>query len=183
MKATKCVWMLIVACALSVQATLAQDRKEGQKPPRMSWEKMQEMQINFIAKSMGLSGQDTEKFEEVYKEYNREMRGLMGNPPQRPERDNKKPEGEKKEWKEPTDEEVEAMLKGRFARSRKMLDLHEKYYDKYRKFLSPKQIQKIYDFEMMNMGRVQQEINRRNMMRGQGNGQTQQASRPGWGSR
>lgn len=167
MKTNKLVGLLLVACALFVQTSQAQDRR-----PDMSWEKMQDMQIDFMAQSLSLSDKDTEKLKEVYKEYSKEMRTLMGTP-RRP-KEEKKNDGEPQNpWKTMSDEEVEAMIKGRFEQSRKMLDLHEKYYDKYRKFLSPKQIQKIYDMEMMNMGRVQQEINRRNMMRGFGNGQQQ----------
>lgn len=160
---TFCLWMQ------PVDAQNNQPRKNG-----MTWEKMQEMQMDFIAHSLLLSDKDTEKFKKVYLEYAHEMRQLMSSMGHPNHQQVKKADGENNAWKQPSDEEVERMLKARFAQSRKMLDLHEKYYDKYRKFLSPRQIQKIYDMEMMNMGRVQQEINRRNMMRGIGNGNQQQ---------
>lgn len=172
MNLPKYVWMLLLAGMTLVQGVSAQDNKgkpkDGQKPV-MSWEEMQEMQSDFIVQTLVLDDKTAEKFKQIYKEYAEELRNLM--PKQGPGRgrkgsDAKKGKGENGEWKAPTDEEVERMIKGRFAQSRKMLDLHEKYYDRYRKILSPKQIQKVYDLGMMNAGRVQQEINRRHWQRG-----------------
>ena len=77
------VGLLLVACALFVQTAQAQDRR-----PDMSWEKMQDMQIDFMAQSLSLSDKDTEKLKEVYKEYSKEMRTLMGTP-RRPKKEKK----------------------------------------------------------------------------------------------
>jgi hypothetical protein len=97
--------------------------------------------------------------------YMSEMHELsMMNFPKRSEMGNGN-KSEKKEWKAPTDEEVEKMIKGRFTQSRKMLDLREKYYDVFRKFLSPKQIQKVYDMETKDSQRFHQEMNRRSGMK------------------
>ena len=49
----------------------------------------------------------------------------------------------------------------RFAQGRKMLDIREKYYDEFRKFLSPKQVQKVYNQGMKNRGKFHKEMNRR----------------------
>jgi hypothetical protein len=77
-------------------------------------------------------------------------------------------EKDKKQFKKElqTDAEVEKMIKKRFAQSRKMLDIREKYYDKFRKFLSPKQIQKVYEMDMKDTRRFHNEMNRRAGMRG-----------------
>ena len=83
MKTNKLVGLLLVACALFVQTAQAQDRR-----PDMSWEKMQDMQIDFMAQSLSLSDKDTEKLKEVYKEYSKEMRTLMGTP-RRPKKEKK----------------------------------------------------------------------------------------------
>ena len=72
----------------------------------------------------------------------------------------------------PTDAEVDKMMRERFAVSRKMLDVREKYYDEFRKFLTPKQVQKIFDKGQMNRGKFHKEMNRRaGMKRPQGNPQ------------
>ena len=69
------------------------------------------------------------------------------------------------------------MMKDRFAISRKTLDVREKYYDEFRKFLSAKQVQKIYDQGFMNRGKFQKEINRRQGMKRPIAGQHPQMSR------
>jgi hypothetical protein len=64
----------------------------------------------------------------------------------------------------PTDAEVDKMMRDRFKQSRKMLDIREKYYDEFRKFLSAKQVQKVFDKGMDNHGRFRKEMNRRSDM-------------------
>ncbi|MDE6151407.1 MAG: hypothetical protein K2G12_05405, partial [Prevotella sp.] len=46
-----------------------------------------------------------------------------------------------------TDAEVEQALKGRFEHSQKILDIRQKYYKEYSKFLSQKQIKRVYEIE------------------------------------
>ena len=53
------------------------------------------------------------------------------------------------------------MMRDKFKVGRKMLDLREKYYDEFRKFLSPKQVQKVYDQGQKNHGKFNKEMNRR----------------------
>ena len=52
-----------------------------------------------------------------------------------------------KKRSEMTDAEIDTMLKNRFKQSRKLLDLREKYYGEYRKFLSARQVQRVYELE------------------------------------
>jgi hypothetical protein len=81
-----------------------------------------------------------------------------------PERPKVKPEAGKPYM--PTDAEVDKKMRDRFKQSRKMLDIREKYYDEFRKFLSPKQVQKVYDHGQMNRGKFHKEMNRRAGMKG-----------------
>ena len=60
-----------------------------------------------------------------------------------------------------TDAEVEQQIKGRFAQSRKILDVREKYYNEFRKILSSKQIMKIYQTEKSNANKLKKEFDRR----------------------
>ena len=82
-----------------------------------------------------------------------------------------------------TDAEVEQVIKARFAQSRKMLDIREKYYNEFRKILSPKQIAKIYQTEKSNANKFKKEFDRRKKGRkpGQGHheGQKPRAPRQG----
>ena len=71
----------------------------------------------------------------------------------------------------PTDAEVEQAIKARFAQSRKILDVREKYYNEFRKFLSPKQIQKMYNMEKHNGDKFRKEMRKRQGMKKQHDGE------------
>ena len=156
---TKYFWMLLVACIVGAQSMSAQSREPGKKPHRrMSVEQMGEMQANKIANNLGLDDKKTARFMEVYKKYNRELNDLWEK--YKPKKPKVKPgEGERPPM--PSDAEVDKMMRTRFVISRKMLDIREKYYDEFRKFLTPKQVQKIFDKGMENHGKFQKEMNRR----------------------
>ena len=157
---TKYFFMLMVACFLGTQVMNAQneegERKMGKR--RMSMEQMVEMQSNKFVGEWGLDDKTADKFREVYKKYMAEMNDL------RKKDMPKKPEAKPEEGKAPTpptDAEVDKMMRERFAQSRKMLDIREKYYDEFRKFLAPKQVQKIFEQGQMNRGKFHKEMNRR----------------------
>ena len=156
---TKYFWMLLVACIIGAQSMSAQSREPGKKPHRrMSVEQMTEMQANKIANNLGLDDKKTARFKEVYKKYSRELNELWKkNRPEKPKV--KLGEGEPRPM--PSDAEVDKMMRTRFTISRKMLDIREKYYNEFRKFMTPKQVQKIFDKGMENHERFQKEMNRR----------------------
>lgn len=118
----------------------------------------QEAVCRQMVEALALDDETAAKFIPVYKAYLEELRACRG-PKMRPE--GRKP-GEKKEL---TDEEVEKRILNSFAQMRKILDVKEKYYQEFRKILSPKQIQKIYNRERMNGARLQHEKERRGMER------------------
>ena len=62
-----------------------------------------------------------------------------------------------------TDAEIEKNIKERFAHSRKLLDIREKYYGVYRGFLSPKQIQRVYELEKQVMKRFETKAGNKRM--------------------
>lgn len=166
MKTMKFIGLFLMAIVLGTQVMIAQDKqgnREGRK--RISHEQMSKMKAERFAGELGLDDKKAALFKDAYIRYMSEMHELsMMNFPKRSEM-GKGNKSEKKEWKAPTDEDVEKMIKGRFTQSRKMLDLREKYYDVFRKFLSPKQIQKVYDMEMNDSQRFHQEMNRRSGMK------------------
>jgi hypothetical protein len=54
-------------------------------------------------------------------------------------------------------------IQNQFAQSHKMLDIREKYYAKFHKFLSPKQILKIYQTEKQDQKKMVREMFKRRM--------------------
>ena len=53
-----------------------------------------------------------------------------------------------------TDAEAEKVIKDQFDHSQKMLTLRQDYYNKYSKFLTAKQIQRVYELERQSMNRL-----------------------------
>ena len=162
---TKYFFVLLVACFMGTQVMSAQHHENDKRQPRkrMTIERMTDMQANKIIGDLGLDDKTAAKFKDVYAKYMKEMNDL------RKEYMPKRPEPGKAPSM-PTDDEVDKMMRDRFKQSRKMLDIREKYYDEFRKFLSPKQVQKIYEQGQKNHGKFHKEMNRRaGMKHPQGN--------------
>ena len=157
---TKYFLMLIVACVMGTQVMNAQDTQMSGKKDRKrpTPEQITEMQCRKIIDDLGLDDKTAAKFTDVYRKYMKELNDLrMKHMPKKPAMK----QGEPKAPKQLTDEEVDKMMRERFAQGRKMLDVREKYYDEFRKFLSPKQVQKVYDHGQMNRNLFHIEMNRR----------------------
>lgn len=173
---TKYFLMMVVAVLMGTEVMNAQ-QKEGKRPmrKRMTMEQMAERQAGKFVNELGLDDKTAARFTEVYKKYMAEqdevrkefapdfaMRGKM--------EDKKDGKEINMKMQAPTDEQVDKMMRDRFKQSRKMLDIREKYYDEFRKFLSPKQVQKVYDENQMEPGRFRMEVNRRAHLRNQEGG-------------
>ena len=151
---TKNFFMVLVALFMGSQmAIFAQGKKEGKTDRKQfGQEQMQKMQCNQLINALALDDAETAKFKPVYTKYMEEMRAVRDMNPRAPR-------------STLTDAEVEQVIKARFAQSRKMLDIREKYYNEFRKFLSPKQIQKMYNMEKNNGEKFRKEMNKRQGMR------------------
>ena len=153
--------IMMVAFSTAVQA---QDNQvQNHEKQRMSREQLAEAQAKHIAKELALDDATSQKFVETFCEYQKEVWALSPRA-KRPEmKDGKKPE--MKDWKkaEKTDAEVEKAIQERFEHSQKILTIRENYYKKYRKFLSPKQVQRVYELEKKGMNRLRQGMKRGKM--------------------
>lgn len=128
MQTIKClVAVLVMATAgLSVQAQSKDEAK---------FEKRTQQQAQRMADKLGLDDTTAEKFKETWCDYRKALRA-------------EGPAMDKTRKANPdtvlTDAQVDAEAKARFARERKAIDLKEEYYDKFRKFLSAKQVDQVY---------------------------------------
>ena len=172
---TKYFWMLMVALFVGTQVMTAQNEQgkhHGKRThKRMTMEQMVDMQSNKIIGELGLDDKTAAKFKDVYAKYMKEMNDLRkeGMDFRMRGRMQKGDTLAKMKIQMPTDDEVDKMMRDRFKQSRKILDIREKYYDEFRKFLSPKQVQKVYDKGQENHGKFHKEMNRRaGMKRPQG---------------
>lgn len=163
MKTRKFFMVLVTLFMGSQVALFAQETKRPERK-HLTSEQMQEMQCNQIVKGLALDDATAAKFIPVYKKYMEEMRSTRDmNRKKKP--DTKMSVDKQTSKPVPTDAEVEAAIKARFAQSRKMLDIREKYYDEFRKFLSPKQIQKMYNLEKRNGDKFRNEMSKRQGMK------------------
>ena len=117
--------MAILVLAFCATGT-AQDKQQ-----RMSREQLAEKQAKHIALELSFDEATTQQFVETFCAYQQEIWALG---PQHKD--------------EPTnDEEAEQAIKERFERSQQILDIRQKYYGEYKKFLTPMQIQQVYKME------------------------------------
>lgn len=168
--------LMLLATSLTVSA---QDKDNAQKQ-RMTREQFATAQAQRIAEQLALDDATTKRFVETYGNYQKElwsirpnkmkegrpgMRGGRGKGPQGKQggQQQAKPEGQQQtqpkqrpQKKEMTEAETDKAIKARFEQSQKILNLREKYYNEYSKFLSAKQIQRVYTLEKQMMQRLAQ---------------------------
>ena len=147
MKTVNLVCLIMGMVWLFVGSVSAQDN-EKKRPSR---EQLAELQARHIAGSLALDDATAKKFVDAYRDYQQEVWNSGTSMKKRVVAQSL------------TDAEIEKNIKERFAHSRKLLDIREKYYDVYRGFLSPKQIQRVYELEKQVMKRFENKASYKNM--------------------
>lgn len=109
---------------------------QNNQKQRLSREEQTDKRAHRIADALALDDATTKRFVETYAQCQKEMKALA------PERGK-----EQRRQADVTDEAVGERLKAGFKRQRQMLDLREKYYQEYSKFLTQKQIKRVYELE------------------------------------
>ena len=134
MNKMKKLMMLYFMIMASITLAMAQQNYNGKERKRPNMEQFTQMQANRIAQQLAFDDKTTNKFVETFCNCRKEIAATRIPHP-------------KKKPGEMTDAEVDKNIKAKFQQSRKILDIREKYYNAYSKFLSPKQIQRVYDLE------------------------------------
>ena len=164
---TKFIYLLMATLLMGSQTLSAQNKNNKDNKERPTPEQMVQRQANQMVKTLMLDDATAAKFTPVYENYLKELRDCrMMNRKGRTK--DKSAEARQTPKPVPTDAEIEKQIKDQFAQSRKILDVREKYYNEFRKILSPKQIMKIYQTEKSNANKFRKEFDRR---RGQKNGE------------
>lgn len=135
--------LLVVSLTAFSGAVSAQNRKQ-----RLTREQLAEVQAKHIAKEMAMDKATSQRFIKTFCQFQRDIWALGPRP--------KQPNDQM------TDEETGQALKARFAHSRKILDLRQKYYAIYSEFLTQKQIQRVYELERQMMERLSKRSRRAN---------------------
>ncbi len=145
------VMMLVVAMTMFTVNSFAQAPNKKQ---RLTREQLSEKQAKYIANDLALDDETTAKFINTYTQCQKEIWAL-GSRPRRNGNNN--------------EEQIGQNIKKRFEMSEKILDIRQKYYNEYSKFLTQKQIQRVYEVEKNMTKRFAQRKgkNRQRPMRGQ----------------
>lgn len=130
--------ILLFAMAMTTFCVSTYAQKDSRQ--RMTREQLAEAQAKYIAKEMAMTDTIAEKFIATFCQFQKEIWALGPRP--------------KREASDCTDAETEQVLKERFAHSQKILNLRQKYYEEYSKFLSQQQIVRVYELERKMMDRL-----------------------------
>ena len=133
--------MMIASCATAFAEHYTDFQRPNQKQ-RISREQLAEVQAKHIAQELAFSDAVTEKFIKTYCNYQKEIWAL--GPRIKPNKQGM------------SEQENEEQIKQRFARSEKILNIRQKYYKEYSKFLTQSQIEKVYEQERKMMKRLAQ---------------------------
>lgn len=143
MKDTIRLLLLAIALTAFSGAVSAQSSKQ-----RLTREQLAEVQAKHIAKEMAMDEATSQRFIETFCQFQRDIWALGPRP--------------KKPHSQMSDEETEQVLKERFGHSQKILDLRRKHYAIYSKFLTQKQIRRVYELERQMMERLSKRSRRPN---------------------
>lgn len=162
---TRLMYLVLAVFLMGGQVVSAQnkDNKDGKQRPTL--EQVMKKQTNMMVEALMLDDATAAKFTPVYENYLKELRECRMMDRKGRVENGCNAKGGQAQNAVRTDAEIEKQIKGRFAQSRKILDVREKYYNEFRKILTPKQIQKIYQTEMNNANKFRKEFDRRNTQR------------------
>jgi len=146
--------MIAVIMTGSTSKTIAQNVPV--KRQHLTEEQIIEKRTNQMIQILMLDDATTAKFTPVYSQYLKEKMDCR-----------KMASAERfkrnKEASMKTDADIDEMIQNQFSQSHKMLDIREKYYAKFHKILSPKQILKIYQSEKQDQKKMLKEMFKRRM--------------------
>lgn len=140
MKATAMKLLVIAVMAMTTIAVCAQDNGKQRK----SREELAQIQAQRIADDLAFDDKTTVKFIDTYCKCQKEVWALG------PRMGKRQPNAQGQQNGNDSNETV----KQRLERSQKFLDIRKKYYAEYSKFLTEKQIDRVYQIEKQMMNRL-----------------------------
>jgi hypothetical protein len=158
----KLMFLLLTAALMicGTSTTQAQDAPAKTSKPRLTEEQIISHRTGRMVQTLMLDDATAAKFTPVYSQYLKEMMDCH-------KMTREAFKGKDKNVGGRTEAEIDQMIQNRFAQSRKMLDIREKYYGKFRKIVSAKQVLKIYQTEKQDQGRIKKEMQRRDFKKRQ----------------
>ena len=149
---------MMIAAIMIGSTSKASAQNVPVKKQHITEEQIIEKRTNQMIQILMLDDATTAKFAPVYSQYLKEKMDCRKMALTERSRINKGTDMNMK-----TDADVDAMIQNQFTQSHKMLDIREKYYAKFHKILSPKQILKIYQTEKQDQRKMIREMFKRRM--------------------
>ena len=134
--------MVLVSVTICCGTMYGQGRPDRGK--RMTREQLAAVQAKHISDALSLDDETSDIFIDTYCRFQEEIWALGPRPGRY----------EHKTDSTATAEEIDRAIQDKFERSRQILEIREKYYEEYSRFLSPKQIQEMYEIERRMMDRL-----------------------------
>lgn len=128
----------LLAVFFTFFATTLQASAQVTQKQRLTREQLAEVQAKHIAKELDLSKAQKQQYIETYTRCQKEIWALG------PHRQRG---GKRNSTSKLSDAQIDSLQQARFERSQQVLKIREKYYKEYRRFLSPKQIDKAFKLE------------------------------------
>lgn len=151
--------LIFAFVAVTVLAVKAQPEQMSDEDMASRKTEMVQRKAEKFAKDFDLKDDAKTQFIELYKQYQNDLDATQEKPDAKKEGDQKAQKGENKEKKELTNEEATAKVNEYFERQEEMikqmqsrLDVEKKYYEKFKKTLTPQQLAKIFRQNRMRMG-------------------------------
>lgn len=135
-------FMAVIVLFFSATANAQQPNRQQ----RMSREQLAETEAKHIAQTLSFNDDVTAKFVTTYCNFKKEVWNLGPR-----QRHNQQDQSEQMN---------ENRIKQRFAMSQKILDIRQKYYKEYSKFLTQTQIERVYEQERKIMNRHMKRVQR-----------------------
>ncbi len=133
----KKILILALSAILAVNISAQEQQKERVAGKPLSNEEKVELQIKHLSRELMLSDQQARNFAVTFREYAAAKEKLFP----------KKAKKMVEQGKELTDAELDQLAKQRFECKKKFVDLQVKFYDKFRKDLSARQVQKVLQLD------------------------------------
>lgn len=145
------IFLLVTAMIVFTDTASAQHRRGGERVTR---EQLAEKQAKHIAEELAFTQEVSDKFIATYLKCQQEIWALgPRHGDQRRHRAHRK--------RSMTESQVDSIIQSRFDHSQKLLDIRRNYYAEYSKFLTAKQIEKVYELEHKMMKRLKGHRNTR----------------------
>lgn len=137
MRLTLLALLFLVSSALYAQ----QSQRGASRPSRQG---LSRVQAAYIAKQLGFDEATTRRFVELYAKQQQEIWALSPR--------DKATKGAR------TDAEAERAIKDYFERSEQLLSIRKKYYQEFRNFLTPQQIERIYKLDRRTIEELRRRV-------------------------